>query len=106
MLRNIVLVVSLLIDPAMAFGGDTSTCTQLSDLSTARVRWEAVRNSRIDPAHNEENCRSYSTNFFEAVKARQAASFCRDGIDRERALELLDTEIDAFNDLIATRCSS
>jgi hypothetical protein len=57
------------------------------------------------PAHNEEDCHSYTTNFFEAVTARQAASFCKDGIDRVRILELIDSEIDAFNDLIATLCS-
>jgi hypothetical protein len=64
-----------------------------------------VRKGHVDPSHNEENCRSYATNFFEAVTARQAASFCKDGIDRERILESLDFEIEAFNDLIATVCS-
>jgi hypothetical protein len=45
------------------------------------------------------------SNFFEAATRRQAASFCRDGVDRRRTLELLDAEIEAFNDLIATQCS-
>jgi hypothetical protein len=39
------------------------------------------------------------------VTTRQVASFCREGIDRQRTLELLDFEIEAFNDLIATQCS-
>jgi hypothetical protein len=64
-----------------------------------------VRNNHVDPAHNDDSCRSYGTNFLEAVTVRQAASFCRDGSDRERILESLDFEIEAFNDLIATRCS-
>jgi hypothetical protein len=38
------------------------------------------------------------------VTARHFASFCKDGTDRQRALELLDSEIEAFNDLIATLC--
>jgi hypothetical protein len=104
MLR-IVLVVSLLIDPAMASGADTSACSQLSDLPAARIRWAAVRKSRLDPDHGAENCRSYSSNFYEAVVARQAASFCRESIDRQRTLELIDSEINALNDLIAARCS-
>jgi hypothetical protein len=67
---------------------------------------ESVRaKSRVDPAHRRENCRSYGTNVFEAVTVRQAASFHRGGIDRLRILELLDSEIYAFNDLIATQCS-
>ena len=41
----------------------------------------------------------------DATLARHAASFCRDGIDRQRTLELLDAEIKAFNDLIAAQCS-
>jgi hypothetical protein len=105
MLRIIILAVALLIDPAMTSGADMSACSQLPDLSAARLRWTAMRKSRVDPAHNEENCRSYGTNFYEAVTMRQAASFCRDSIDRRRTLELLDAEIEAFNDLIATRCS-
>ena len=39
------------------------------------------------------------------MTARQTASFCKDGIDRVRILELIDSEIEAFNDLIATLCS-
>jgi len=106
MLRIIILAIALLIDPAITFGADMSGCSQLSDLSAARLRWAAVRKSRVDPAHNEENCRSYGANFFETVTVRhQATSFCRDGIDRQRTLELLDSEIDALNDLIATQCS-
>ena len=105
MLHIIVLVLALLLDPAIAAGADMSDCHQLSDLSAARLRWAAVRKSSVGPPQNAENCRSYGANFFEAVMARQAASFCRDGIDRQRVLELLDSEIDAFNDLIATQCS-
>jgi hypothetical protein len=39
------------------------------------------------------------------VNARQAVSICQDGIDRHRALEVLDAEIDAFNNVIASQCS-
>jgi hypothetical protein len=36
---------------------------------------------------------------------RYEASFCGNVIDRQRVLELLDSEIEALNDLIATQCS-
>jgi hypothetical protein len=104
MLRIIIVAVALLIDSALTAGAGMSGCSQLSDLSAARLRWAAVRESRVDPGHSEESCRSYRSNFFEAVTTRQAASFCRDGADRSRTLELLDTEIEAFNGLIATQC--
>jgi hypothetical protein len=38
------------------------------------------------------------------VTARQAASTCKDGISHQPILDVLDAEIDAFNDLIATQC--
>jgi hypothetical protein len=105
MLRVIIAAVAPSIGPAITAGAGTSGCSQLSDLSAAQLRWAAVRKSRIDPDHSEESCRSYRSNFFEAVTTRQAASICRDGADRSRTLELLDTEIEAFNGLIATQCS-
>ena len=64
-----------------------------------------MRKNDVDPAHNEENCRLYANTFFEAVTVRQAASFCKDGVDRQRILESLDSEIEAFNDLIG-RCAA
>ena len=106
MLRIVIVVISLLIDPAITAAADASACSQISNLSTARFRWAAVRKSRIDPAHNQDSCRSYSTIFFEAVNARQAAANCSDVTDRQQTLELLDSEIDAFNELIASKCSS
>jgi hypothetical protein len=39
------------------------------------------------------------------VEARQAASACPDGLNRQRDVDMLDAEIDAFNNLIAARCS-
>ena len=105
MLRLNILAIALLIGSAISGGAETLGCSQGSNLSTARLRWAAVRKNHADPDHHEENCRSYAANFFEAVTARQAASFCKDDIDRKRILELLDSEIEAFNNAIATSCN-
>jgi len=105
MLRIVILAIAILLDPAIVSGAEISGCNQLSHLSSARFRWAAVRKSRADSAHKEENCRSYGSNFFEAVATRQVASLCGNVIDRHRLLEQLDSEIDAFNELIATHCS-
>jgi hypothetical protein len=105
MLRIIALAFTLLIDPVITSAADMAGCNRLSDLSAARLRWAAVRKMPVTPAHNEEACPSYGASFFEAVTKRQDASFCRDSIDRQRTLELLDAEIEAFNDLIAAQCS-
>jgi len=104
MSRTVILAIALLIHPATTFAADLSGCGRVSNLSAAHLRWAAVRKSKADSARSEESCRAYGTNFFEAVTARQAASLCTDGIERQRALELLDSEIDAFNDIMATQC--
>jgi hypothetical protein len=46
------------------------------------------------------------SNFFEAVTTRQAALCRREGADRRQALELLDAEIEAFDNLIATQSAT
>ena len=65
-----------------------------------------ARQSPVDLDRNERNCRAYGIHFYEAVMARQAASLCGDGSSRQRNLDLLNSEIDAFNNLIATQCGS
>src|SRR5262245_51250376 len=96
-------IVFLFISPTTS-KADTSNCTQASDLAAARIRWAAARQSRGDAAQDEKKCRAYRNHFYDAVTARQAASICEDGINRQRDLALLDVEIDAFNNLIAAQC--
>ena len=103
---TVMLVVALLIElPTAAAAADGSNCGQATGLAAARVRWAAVRQSRGDTPNNEKSCRAYSTYFYEAVTVRQAVSTCKDGVGRQPPLDVLDAEIDAFNNLIAARCS-
>ena len=97
-------VIALLFTLPTVSKADTSSCAQVSDLAGARVRWAAARQSRVDAAQDEKRCRAYRIHFYDAVTARQAASICEDGIHRQRDLDLLDYEIDAFNSLIAAQC--
>jgi hypothetical protein len=100
MLRSVTFAIALVILPAAA--ADASYCGQASELTAARERWAAVRQSRNDDS--EKSCRAYGNYFYEAVVTRQTASLCDDGANRQRNLEVLDAEIDAFNKLIATQC--
>jgi len=88
----VMLVIALLIGPPTAAGADASNCGQAPELAAARVRWAAVRQSRGDTTNNEKNCRAYSSHFYE------------DGVGRQPPLDVLDAEIDAFNNLIAAQC--
>jgi hypothetical protein len=100
MLRSATFAIALAILPAAA--ADASSCGQASELTAAQARWAAVRKSRIDDS--DKICRAYGNSFYEAVVTRQTASWCEDSVNRERNLEMLDAEIDAFNNLIAKQC--
>jgi hypothetical protein len=97
-------VIALLFTLPTVSKADTSSCAQVSDLAAARVRWAAARQSRVGAVQDEKRCRAYRIHFYDAVTARQAASICEDDIHRQRDLDLLDFEIDAFNSLIAAQC--
>ena len=105
-LRIAMFAIALLITPETTSKADTSYCGQISELAAARLRWAAARQSRADAAQNEQKCHAYGIHFYAAVTARQAALICEQGSDRQRDLDLLDAEIDAFNNLIATQCGS
>jgi hypothetical protein len=102
MLRRATFAIALVILPATA--ADASSCGQASELTAARARWTAVRQSRTDDS--DKICRAYGNYFYEAVVTRQTASLCEDSVNRQRNLEMLDAEIDAFNNLIAKQCMS
>jgi hypothetical protein len=102
MMRIIVLMASAAIN-ASAIPTVASTCTSNKDVDASRTRWATLRSQPAKAADNEKNCRAYAASFYESVTLRQAAARCVDG---ERILAVLDSEINAFNDLLATRCGS
>lgn len=99
-----VFVIALLFISPPTSKADASNCDQVSDLAAARLRWAVARQSHVDAAQAEKKCHTYRIHFYDAVTARQVASVCEDGIRRQRDLDLLDSEIDAFNNLIAAQC--
>jgi tartrate dehydratase beta subunit/fumarate hydratase class I family protein len=81
-----------------------ASCNQVFEAAAARARVPASRRNDTDLTQSEDACRAYGSQFFEAVKARYAASFCEDGVDHQRDLAMLDAGIDAVNNLIASQC--
>jgi hypothetical protein len=59
-----------------------------------------------DAKNPDEICRTFRIRLYEAVEARQAALACRASTDRQKRIELLDSEIEAFNNLIAVKCDT
>jgi hypothetical protein len=103
MLRTLVFAITLLADLTVISAAYAS-CNQASEISTARVRWASIRQHGVDTGHTQESCRVFSNIFFEAVQRRHVASICEEGATRQNDLELLDADIDSFNNLIAAHC--
>ena len=76
-------------------------CTSNKDINASRIRWAKLRSQPANAAFSEKTCRAYAASFYESVTLRQAAAGCA---DRERNLAVLDSEINAFNELLATKC--
>jgi 4-hydroxy-3-methylbut-2-enyl diphosphate reductase IspH len=103
--RIVMLGIAVLAIPATVSNLDAAHCGQASELSAARLRWAATRQTHVGPGQADKICRAYGQQFYEAVEARQAASVCQDSVNRQRDVDILDAEIDAFNNLIAAQCS-
>src|ERR1700758_4682263 len=61
---------------------------------------------KVDYSTNDEKCRAFTKQFVEAVTARQAASTCQESVGRQRALEILDGQIQTVNDRLAEQSCS
>ncbi len=107
MIRVFLFAILLSINLATISRAGSPECARTSDLAAARVRWAATRQSHIDAADAEKICHDYAIAFYEAVTVRQTASTCESSAARRRLdLAQLDSEIDAFNNLIAEHCGS
>ena len=100
MRRILVLVASAAIN-ASTIPAVAAECTSIKDIDASRSRWEMLRNQAVKAIDKEKACRAYATSFYESVTLRQVVAGCADG---GRNLPALDSEIDSFNDLLATKC--
>ena len=100
MRRILVLIASAVIN-ASAIPAVAAECTSIKDIDASRSRWETLRSQTAKGTDKEKICRAYAASFYESVTLRQAAAACATG---ERNIVALDSEINAFNELLATKC--
>ena len=100
MRRISVLVASAVINastiPALA-----AECTSIKDTDASRVHCASVQSQLANVADKEKTCRAYAASFYESVALRQTAA---SRVDGGRVLAAIDSVINAFNDLLATKC--
>ena len=100
MRRITVLIASALIN-ASTIPGLAAESTLNKDVNAARAVSATVHSKPANAADNEKTCRAYAASHYESVMLRQAAA--RRGA---WVLTALDSVINAFNDLLATKCGS
>ena len=100
MRRILVLIASAAIN-ASTVPVVAAECTSIKDIDASRSRWELVRSQPAKTADKETTCRAYAASFYESVTLRDAVARCAAGA---RNLAVLDSVINAFNDLLATKC--
>jgi hypothetical protein len=105
MLRLAVFLFSTVINASM-IPALASECAAAKEIVASRARWASVRTRPAKTADNQTTCRAYATSFYESVTLRQAAAQCSRDADQARNLIVLDSEIDAFNNLLASKCGS
>ena len=99
MIRLAILLTSATIN-ASTVPAAASQCTSPTAIASIRTHWAAVRSRLSKATDHEAACRAYAASFYESVTTRQAAAGCTGDAD----ITALDADINAFNDLLATRC--
>ena len=102
MRKIIVLIASALIN-ASTIPGLAAESTLNKDVNAARAVSATVHSKPANAADNEKTCRAYAASFYKSVMLRQAAA---GRVDGARMLTTLNFVINAFNDLLATKCGS
>jgi len=93
--------VAISLSPSVA-----SECTSTSDVNALRARWATVRSQPVSSVNTKEACRAFATSLYESVVVRLTATMCPHNVSKQRTLALLDSDINAFNDLLAAKCGN
>jgi hypothetical protein len=100
MRRIAVLIASAAIN-ASTIPAVAAECTSNKDIDASCTRWATVQSQPANAAEKEKSCRAYAASFYQSVMLRQVAT---QRVDGARVLAALDSVINAFNDLLATKC--
>ena len=100
-MRRIIVLIAFAAISVSTIPAVAAECTKSKDIEASRRRLATLRSQPANAADSEKTCRAYAASFYESVMLREAAARCVDG---ERNLAVLDSEINTFNDLLATKC--
>ena len=101
MTRITVLIASALINASTIPG--LAAAPTLKDVNASRAFSATVHSKPDNAADNDKTCRVYAASFYASVKRQQAVAGRADGA---RVVTAIDSVIDAFKDVFATKCGS
>ena len=102
MWRITVLIASALINSS-TIPGLAAAPTLNEGINAARAPSATVSSKVDNAAENDKTCRAYAASSYESLMLRQAAA---GDVDGARMLTALDSVINAFKYLLATKCGS
>jgi hypothetical protein len=76
---------------------NASQCDQSSAVVVSHLQFVRMSQNTIHQSSRDDHCGALLSQFVASVTARRAAVLCQDGAFRQRALEILDEEIQAAN---------
>ena len=100
-MRKIAVLIAFAAINASTAPSRAAECISNKEIHAPCTRWATVQSQPTDAADKEKNCGAYAASFYESVMLRQVAA---KRVDGERVLNALDSVINAFNDLLATKC--
>jgi hypothetical protein len=101
MRRITFLIASALINASTIPGLAAPTLNK--DVFVARAVSASVHSKPDNAADNEKTCRAYAASFYQSAVLRQIAA---GRVDGARVLTAVESVIDAFKDVFATKCGS
>lgn len=100
-MRRIAVLIASAVLNASTVPSLAAECISGKDIDAACTRGAIAQSQPAAAADKEKSCRGYAASFYQSVMLRQVAA---QRVDGARVLVALDTVIDAFNDLLATKC--
>ena len=100
-MRRITVLIVLAVIHASTMPSLAAECDSNKDNGTFCTRWPTAQSEPAKAEDNEKSCRDYAASFYESVMLRHIAA---SRVDGTRVLAALDSVIDAFNELLATKC--
>jgi hypothetical protein len=100
-MRRIAVLIASAVLHASTIPSLAAECTANKDPDAFCTRWPTTQSQPTSAEDKGKSCRSYAASFYESVMLRHVAA---SRVDGARVLAALDSVIDAFNDLLATKC--